>query len=213
MAVVVAPLSLTYPSDRTSWRGHPGDARGGLTWLVVLNCGRCSPLQTRGNKPSPGPPGDGLNRDTSAPQNAQHARSPVPTGRGQWWPGRGGRVLEGSTSDIAVAWSSSSPIVGSQVRVCVVTTFPPTLWPRLLCWMVRWVFLLRKKGVCPGLVIASWVVVTSPLCRECPGHGCLLSAKPVPHWLLLCGVMGGRGRPAGPGWALPGGVCSRHSRH
>lgn len=163
MAVVVAPLSLTYPSDRTSWRGHPGDARGGLTRLAMLNCGRCSPLQTRGNKPSPGPPGDGLNRDISAPQNAQHARSPVPTGRGQWWPGRGGRVLEGPTSDIAVAWSSSSPIVGSQVRVCVVTTFPPTLWPWLLCWMVRWVFLLRKKWVCPGPVIASWVVVTSPL--------------------------------------------------
>lgn len=41
------------------------------------------------------------------------------------------------------------------------------------------------------------------LCRECPGHGCFLSAKPVPHWLLLCRVMKEVGQPAGPGWALP----------
>lgn len=38
MAVEVAPLSLTYPSDHTSWLGHPGGYRGGLTGLVGLSC-------------------------------------------------------------------------------------------------------------------------------------------------------------------------------
>lgn len=49
MAVEVVPPSVTYPSECTSWWGHPGGIRGGLIRLVVLNCGRCSPLQTREN--------------------------------------------------------------------------------------------------------------------------------------------------------------------
>lgn len=50
MAVEVGPPSVTCPSDHTSsLAGHPGGCRGGLTWLVVLNCGRCSPLQAREN--------------------------------------------------------------------------------------------------------------------------------------------------------------------
>lgn len=49
MAVVVVPLSVTYPSDCISWWGHPGGCRGGLTGLWFSTCGRYSPLQTKEN--------------------------------------------------------------------------------------------------------------------------------------------------------------------
>lgn len=87
MAVEAAPLSVTCPSDHTSSvEGHPGGRRGGL---LVLHCGRRSPLQAKGGRnQAQDAPEDGLNRGTSAPQNVQRAGSLIPMDRGTWWPGR-----------------------------------------------------------------------------------------------------------------------------
>lgn len=45
-------------------------------------------------------------------------------------------------------WSSSSPVVGPHIGVCIMTTIPPMLLPWLLCWTVQWVFFPKERSGC-----------------------------------------------------------------
>lgn len=135
MAVEVAPPSVTYPSDLTSWQGRLAGCRGELTELVGLHCCRCRLFRLKKNHTP-------LHPRICNMQEALSSR--------QW------TVVAWSwrmpTSDTAV----TSP--GPPMRVCIVTTFPPVLLPRWLCWASQWVFFLGERSAVPG-----------HSCRSCGG--------------------------------------------
>lgn len=95
MAVGAAPPSVTCPSEHTlSLVGHLDAAEEGFHgWWASAVVGVALFRLEKTLSQAQDLPEDSLNRGGSAPQNVQHAGSHVPMGRGQWWPGRRGRVL------------------------------------------------------------------------------------------------------------------------
>ena len=142
MAVEVHPLSATYPSERTSWWGHPRGITGGLTGLVVLICDRYSPPQMRKTQIKPKTPRRrSESRHLCTPEYAtcwklrpNRHRAVVA------WEMRpcSGRVSVRHYCGLGAVFRSL-PVVGSHIGVCIMTISPPRLLPRLLSWTVQWV--------------------------------------------------------------------------
>lgn len=162
MAVEVAPLSVTYPSEHTtclvvgaSWRRQRRAYRAGGP---VLNCARC-----RGNTNLAQDPQKMVRRETPLHPRI-HKMLEALTQRGE---GSSGLRDEDESWDVTALWhwSHSSPVVGSHIGVCVMTTFLPVHLPWWLCWTVQWVFFLKERGVgvCPSVVVVPWGVIISLL--------------------------------------------------
>lgn len=138
----------------------------------VLNCGRC-----RENTNQAQDPQKMVRIETPLHPRIRKMLEAVPQ-RGE---GRSGLRDEDESCNVIHHWhwSHSSPVVGSHIGVCVMTTYV------LVVVLDSSVGFLseRKEWVCARHSHRALGSCNLPaLYREAPGHGCILSAKPVPHF-------------------------------